>query len=175
PGAGAPDEVLQGFHLRVVRVLVPQSDPVADSVPTDPVLVVQPGARRQTTIRHPVLGPESVDRVGGDGTAGSVDKQVRQGARVSLLAESGAARRLWPICRRRPARHLAESGAMKAAWRLIAAGVVCALLAVPASAASGKTLVVFTVDVESNETFQLPDQLDAMCKDGSACGLMEIA
>ena len=64
---------------------------------------------------------------------------------------------------------------MKAAWRLIAAGVVCALLAVPASAASGKTLVVFTVDVESNETFQLPDQLDAMCKDGSACGLMEIA
>jgi peptidoglycan/xylan/chitin deacetylase (PgdA/CDA1 family) len=64
---------------------------------------------------------------------------------------------------------------MKGAWRFIAVGAVCALLAVPASAASGRTLVVFTVDVESNETLRLPDQVDAVCKDGSACGFMEIA
>jgi peptidoglycan/xylan/chitin deacetylase (PgdA/CDA1 family) len=35
--------------------------------------------------------------------------------------------------------------------------------------------VVFTIDVESNQTYSLPRQLDAVCQDGSACGLMEIA
>lgn len=49
------------------------------------------------------------------------------------------------------------------------------LLAARASAAPGRTLVVFTIDVESNDTFRLPDQIDAVCTDGSACGLMEIA
>lgn len=34
--------------------------------------------------------------------------------------------------------------------------------------------VFFTIDVESNEMFTLPEQVDAVCKDGSACGLMEI-
>lgn len=34
--------------------------------------------------------------------------------------------------------------------------------------------VVFSVDVESNPTYALPKQLDAVCQDGSACGLMEI-
>jgi peptidoglycan/xylan/chitin deacetylase (PgdA/CDA1 family) len=63
---------------------------------------------------------------------------------------------------------------MREAFRVIAAVAVCVFLAPPASAASGRTLVVFTVDVESNE-FRLPDQIDAVCRDGSACGLMEIA
>jgi peptidoglycan/xylan/chitin deacetylase (PgdA/CDA1 family) len=35
--------------------------------------------------------------------------------------------------------------------------------------------VVFTIDVESNQTYSLPQQVDAVCQDGSACGLMEIA
>lgn len=35
--------------------------------------------------------------------------------------------------------------------------------------------VIFTVDVESNGQFTLPQQLKAICKDNSACGLMEIA
>jgi peptidoglycan/xylan/chitin deacetylase (PgdA/CDA1 family) len=56
---------------------------------------------------------------------------------------------------------------------LIAMIVVSVLLA--GRSASGDTRVVFTVDVESNETFGLPDQIDAVCKGGSACGLMEIA
>jgi peptidoglycan/xylan/chitin deacetylase (PgdA/CDA1 family) len=63
---------------------------------------------------------------------------------------------------------------MTRAWKRIGAAIVCALLARTASAASGSTVVVFTVDVESNE-FRLPDQIDAVCSDGSACGLMEIA
>ena len=52
---------------------------------------------------------------------------------------------------------------------------MCVLLSGPALTAAGGTQVVFTVDVESNETFPLPDQINAVCKDGSACGLMEIA
>jgi peptidoglycan/xylan/chitin deacetylase (PgdA/CDA1 family) len=35
--------------------------------------------------------------------------------------------------------------------------------------------VVFTIDVESNQTYSLPQQVDPVCQDGSACGLMEIA
>jgi peptidoglycan/xylan/chitin deacetylase (PgdA/CDA1 family) len=62
---------------------------------------------------------------------------------------------------------------MSRAWRLLAAGIVCALVARPAFAASG-TRVVFTVDVESNESFRLPGQIDAVCKEGVACGLTEI-
>jgi peptidoglycan/xylan/chitin deacetylase (PgdA/CDA1 family) len=41
--------------------------------------------------------------------------------------------------------------------------------------AAGRPVVVFTIDVESNAQFRLPDQIDAVCEDGSACGLMEIA
>jgi peptidoglycan/xylan/chitin deacetylase (PgdA/CDA1 family) len=40
--------------------------------------------------------------------------------------------------------------------------------------ASAGTRVVFTFDVESNAMYRLPDQIDAVCSDGSACGLMEI-
>lgn len=56
---------------------------------------------------------------------------------------------------------------------LIGASVV-SLLLTWTSTASGSTRVVFTVDVESNKTYRLPDQIDTVCKDGSACGLMEI-
>ena len=62
---------------------------------------------------------------------------------------------------------------MKHAWGVIATGLVCSLVAASAVAAEG-TRVVFTIDVESNQTFQLPDQIEAVCNDGSACGLMEI-
>src|SRR4051812_32464009 len=34
--------------------------------------------------------------------------------------------------------------------------------------------VVFTIDVESNVSYPLPQQLDAVCEGGAACGLMEI-
>jgi len=63
---------------------------------------------------------------------------------------------------------------MTRACRLIVASLVWFVLVGSAFAASDRTRVVFTVDVESNETFSLPDQLDVVCKDGSACGLMEI-
>jgi peptidoglycan/xylan/chitin deacetylase (PgdA/CDA1 family) len=52
--------------------------------------------------------------------------------------------------------------------------VLCALLVVPALA-SADTRVVFTIDVESNDVFNLPSQVNAVCKGGSACGLDEIA
>jgi peptidoglycan/xylan/chitin deacetylase (PgdA/CDA1 family) len=42
------------------------------------------------------------------------------------------------------------------------------------ASASSNTRVVFTVDVESNSAFELPDQVDAVCKGGVPCGLMEI-
>ena len=48
------------------------------------------------------------------------------------------------------------------------------LLAAPAAAAGRGPIVVFTVDVESNESFSLPAQVDARCG-ANACGLMEIA
>ena len=54
--------------------------------------------------------------------------------------------------------------------------VVCALGSLPASpaAASERPVVVFTVDVESEGNVGLPAQVDAVCSDGSPCGLMEI-
>lgn len=58
-------------------------------------------------------------------------------------------------------------------WLLAAAAAVWVLLGGVPSAAVG-TRVVFTVDVESNESFPLPNQISAVCQDGSACGLMEI-
>jgi peptidoglycan/xylan/chitin deacetylase (PgdA/CDA1 family) len=61
---------------------------------------------------------------------------------------------------------------MTLARRLVAAAAVCALLIGAPSAAAG-TRVVFTVDAESNE-FRLVDQMNAVCADGSACGVMEI-
>jgi peptidoglycan/xylan/chitin deacetylase (PgdA/CDA1 family) len=69
---------------------------------------------------------------------------------------------------------MAASAAMTSAWRrLINACALCTLVAWPA-AASGSTRVVFTVDVESNDRLRLPDQVDAVCADGTACGLMAI-
>jgi peptidoglycan/xylan/chitin deacetylase (PgdA/CDA1 family) len=62
---------------------------------------------------------------------------------------------------------------MRGAWRVIRAGAFCAFLALPA-AALGATRVVFTVDVESNDRLRLPDQIDAVCQGGAACGLTEI-
>src|SRR5262245_36176110 len=56
---------------------------------------------------------------------------------------------------------------------LIAAGLVCSWFCAPSSAFAA-SLAVVTVDVESNQQFHLPDQIDAVCADGSACGLMEI-
>jgi peptidoglycan/xylan/chitin deacetylase (PgdA/CDA1 family) len=53
-------------------------------------------------------------------------------------------------------------------------GILLALLAVAAPASAG-TRVVFTIDVESNETYTLPEQVDAVCADRAPCGLMQIA
>jgi hypothetical protein len=63
---------------------------------------------------------------------------------------------------------------MKHSSRIIAATALWVLLAGGVSRASAGTKVVFTVDVESNELFPLPDQVDAVCAGGSQCGLMEI-
>jgi peptidoglycan/xylan/chitin deacetylase (PgdA/CDA1 family) len=51
-------------------------------------------------------------------------------------------------------------------------GLVCLLHGQTPAAAPR---VVITIDVESNDAFTLPAQVDARCTDGSACGLMEIA
>jgi peptidoglycan/xylan/chitin deacetylase (PgdA/CDA1 family) len=59
------------------------------------------------------------------------------------------------------------------ARRWIGPATLCALLGAPGFV-SADTRVVFTVDVESNEAHALPDQIDTVCQDGSACGLMEI-
>jgi peptidoglycan/xylan/chitin deacetylase (PgdA/CDA1 family) len=61
---------------------------------------------------------------------------------------------------------------MSGSWRVVVAAAVWALL-IASAPASADTLVVFTVDVESNE-LRLPDQVDAVCADGSDCGLMVI-
>ena len=63
---------------------------------------------------------------------------------------------------------------MRRTLGVIAVSVVSVLLA-GAAVASGATRVVFTVDVESNGTFHLPDQIDAVCQGGSACGLTAMA
>jgi peptidoglycan/xylan/chitin deacetylase (PgdA/CDA1 family) len=49
------------------------------------------------------------------------------------------------------------------------------LLATRAGAAPAPPVVVITIDVESKGAFRLPEQVNAVCTDGSACGLMEIA
>jgi peptidoglycan/xylan/chitin deacetylase (PgdA/CDA1 family) len=56
---------------------------------------------------------------------------------------------------------------------ILCSAVLCALLGTPAAASSGP-VVIFTVDVESNGAFRLPDQIDPVCSDGSRCGLMTI-
>jgi peptidoglycan/xylan/chitin deacetylase (PgdA/CDA1 family) len=66
-----------------------------------------------------------------------------------------------------------RGAAMTVARQLALAGAVLVLLAGAPSAAAASR-VIFTVDVESNEQFPLPDQIDAVCADGSACGLMEM-
>jgi peptidoglycan/xylan/chitin deacetylase (PgdA/CDA1 family) len=55
-----------------------------------------------------------------------------------------------------------------------AAVCVLAIFVVGAGGASAGTRVVFTFDVESNAIYRLPEQVDAVCQDGAACGLMEI-
>ena len=53
---------------------------------------------------------------------------------------------------------------------------LCASAAVlMATASAAATRVIVTVDVESGGGYSLPDQVDTVCQDGSACGLMEIA
>ena len=47
------------------------------------------------------------------------------------------------------------------------------LTVAPVSAQPNRPVVVFTIDVESNAVFRLPDQIDAVC-DRTACGLTEI-
>jgi len=56
----------------------------------------------------------------------------------------------------------------------ILAVVTVLLAAGRLDAGQAKTVVVFTVDVESNDPFGLPEQIDPVCEDGSKCGLMEI-
>jgi hypothetical protein len=48
------------------------------------------------------------------------------------------------------------------------------MLCIGSAAVAADVRVVFTIDVESND-ISLPDQVDAVCTDGSHCGLMEIA
>lgn len=50
---------------------------------------------------------------------------------------------------------------------------ICCLLACGTAAAS--PTIIFTVDVESNEHLPLPTQVDAICANGSRCGLMQIS
>src|SRR4051794_27358528 len=56
-----------------------------------------------------------------------------------------------------------------------ACGLLMAFVLAGAPSASAATRVVFTVDVESNQTYSLPDQVDAVCVDAKPCGLMEIS
>lgn len=51
--------------------------------------------------------------------------------------------------------------------------VGAAMLVATATAAAPR--VIFTVDVESGGGYWLPEQVDAVCQGGSACGLMELA
>jgi hypothetical protein len=62
---------------------------------------------------------------------------------------------------------------MRRTGKLAATAVVWLLVGWPALAFSA-TRVVFTVDVESTEHFNLPDQMSPVCEGGSACGVMEI-
>jgi peptidoglycan/xylan/chitin deacetylase (PgdA/CDA1 family) len=57
----------------------------------------------------------------------------------------------------------------------VTALVLVALMLATASTAAAETRVVITIDVESKGAFRLPAQVNAVCTDGSACGLMEIA
>src|SRR5437773_1920177 len=50
-----------------------------------------------------------------------------------------------------------------AAWRCLLIVLATAAWPRPAAAAAGDTIVVFTVDVESNDAFTLPEQVDAVC------------
>src|SRR5882762_4752869 len=60
--------------------------------------------------------------------------------------------------------------------RALAVAVIAtaSVLSSPAGVQAAPRVVV-TVDVESNDSFPLPRQAEAVCKDGSACGLMEVA
>jgi hypothetical protein len=56
----------------------------------------------------------------------------------------------------------------------VAALAIIAILFIRLSPAHGSPKVLFTVDVESKGKLTLPAQMDGICDDGSACGLMEI-
>ncbi len=64
---------------------------------------------------------------------------------------------------------------MTATRRFTACALACVLWAAPVARASAGTRVVFTIDVESTDTLPLPDQVDAVCAERTACGLMEIS
>lgn len=60
-----------------------------------------------------------------------------------------------------------------------AATALASLLALAAmgegAAAKSRTTVIVTVDVESNEAYPLPEQIRAVCDDGSPCSLLALA
>jgi peptidoglycan/xylan/chitin deacetylase (PgdA/CDA1 family) len=59
--------------------------------------------------------------------------------------------------------------------RLLASALLGGLLFAAVAGAAPPPVVVITIDVESKGEFRLPQQVNAVCTDGSACGLMEIA
>lgn len=63
--------------------------------------------------------------------------------------------------------------AVQRALAVVVLGIVAFLC--PTGDVQAGPAVLFTVDVESNEAFPLPRQIEAACNDGSRCGLMEIA
>lgn len=70
-------------------------------------------------------------------------------------------------------RTILEPSLARTRTRVIALCASAAILMGTACAAA--TRVIVTVDVESGGGYSLPDQVDTVCQDGAACGLMEIA
>jgi peptidoglycan/xylan/chitin deacetylase (PgdA/CDA1 family) len=69
-----------------------------------------------------------------------------------------------------------EAGTLISASHVRAAALTALLgVAGTLSPANANTVAVITIDVESNKSYGLPEQVDAVCTDGSACSLMEIA
>lgn len=59
-------------------------------------------------------------------------------------------------------------------WRAALHLSLCIPGLITGVSASARSAIIVTVDVESAPDLPLPDQLDAVCADGSRCGLMEI-
>jgi peptidoglycan/xylan/chitin deacetylase (PgdA/CDA1 family) len=66
-----------------------------------------------------------------------------------------------------------RGGLKKGSRRLAVLGAVVALF--HAVTAHAVTRVLFTIDVESNAVFALPQQVTTLCRNGVACGLMRVA